>query len=413
MKKVRNENWNKNPEKTLSVLLQEAGKMNHDFKEEVKPYLHDLETAGAAVATIHEIGNIITSNNSYTETFYGALYGVIGVQIVSGWYYTNKYKRFKKGVMEIGDVIQITRPKAFSGIAQSKEVGNRSGSTVDTPHRHNADVQYFAQNLKAYYKDTIDRDELKRAFATISAFGSFYDAKLRNVYNMYELDEQLVFKYLTLKALSNASAPTITYTAGATDEGTAKNILKAVRKTVKKMYFASTSYNLAGILNALSDGDRLNVIMPIDTAEDISVDALAGAFNLDKLEVQNRVFDIDQFNLADFEAIRLANIGVIDYTTTAPSSSDADDYISGTLEADGTTTIYVAKADIPTVSDVAAFIFSDDFFQIYDNLFEMKTRENEEGLFWNYFLHIWQTWAVSRFAQFAVIKKAAAAGGGS
>ena len=69
------------------------------------------------------------------------------------------------------------------------------------------------------------------------------------------------------------------------------------------------------------------------------------------------------------------------------------------------TPIYILKSDVPTATDVVGFIFADDFYQIYDNLFEMYTRMNESGVFQNYFLHVWQTWAVSMFAQSAVIKK--------
>lgn len=391
--------WNGKSDVLLNLIRETAH--NSAYKEDV-PEFHITGNAEADVASIHEIGDIITSNNSYTETFYDALYGVIGAQIVSGWYYTNKYKAFKKGLMQIGDVIQIVRPKAFKGEAMPKEVAQRFGADVDAPNRHGVDTQYFARNLMAKYKDTIDRDELKRAFASVSSFDSFVSAKLQNVYNMYEVDEQLTFKYLTLTAINQNNMATVEYTYADNAEINAKNLIKAVKNTCGKMTYPTENWNLAKVLNSVTDRNALNVVLPIEVSTDISVDALAGAFNLDKIAMTQKLYEIDQFELTDNEAIRLACIGVIPSGTTKPDGEE-DTYITGVDEFG--TPLYIMKSDVPTATDVVGFIFADDFYQIYDNLFEMYTRMNESGVFQNYFLHVWQTWAVSMFAQCAVIKK--------
>lgn len=362
--------WNGKTDVLLNLIKENVSDVG--YKNDVPEA--DFSDAEGATANIHDIGNIITSNNSYTELFYDNLYGVIGMQIVSGWHYTNKFKAFKKGLMQIGDVIQITRPKAFTGHNKNKDVSERSGSDVDSPERHGVDAQYFARNIVATYHDTVDREELKRAFASVSSFETFVTAKLTNIYNMYEVDEQLVFKYLVITAINHNNAKTVTYTKGASDEENAKNIIKAVKNTCGKMTFPSTDYNLAKVLNAVNSKSELNVIMPVDINTNISVDALAGAFNLDKMEMTQKLYEIDNFELSDYEKTRLTAIGVDCSTLTMPEN-------------------------------VACIIFADDFFQIYDNLYEMYTRLNESGLFQNYFLHVWQTWAVSEFAQFAVVKQ--------
>lgn len=398
--------WNGKSDVLLNLIRETC--VSNEYKEAV-PEIHYTGNAEADVATIHEIGNIITSNNSYTETFYNALYGVIGAQIIAGWYYTNKYKNFKKGVMQIGDVIQIARPKTFKGTSVPKEVENRNGSDVDAPNRHGTTTQFFARNLVCRYKDTIDRDELKRAFASISSFDGFVSAKLQFVYNMYEVDEQLTFKYLTLTAINQNNAPAIEYTKISNSaEATAKNIIKAVKNTCGLMTYPKSTYNLAQVMNSVQDRKNLNIIMPVNVYTDISVDALAGAFNMSELEMKQKLYEIDSFTLEDDEAVRLACIGVIPYVTTEPEDYDEDDdnYIVDTNEEGQT--IYIDREDVPTIDEdepVACVIFADDFYQIYDNVFEMYTRMNESGLFQNYFLHVWQTWAVSMFAQFAVVKQ--------
>jgi hypothetical protein len=35
---------------------------------------------------------------------------------------------------------------------------------------------------------------------------------------------------------------------------------------------------------------------------------------------------------------------------------------------------------------------------VYDNLFQLETVRNSKGLYYNYFLHVWQTLSASRFA---------------
>jgi hypothetical protein len=47
---------------------------------------------------------------------------------------------------------------------------------------------------------------------------------------------------------------------------------------------------------------------------------------------------------------------------------------------------------------VAGVIIDEDFVQIYDNVFEMRDMPVANTLDHNYFLHMWQTYAVSPFA---------------
>ena len=50
------------------------------------------------------------------------------------------------------------------------------------------------------------------------------------------------------------------------------------------------------------------------------------------------------------------------------------------------------------LNKVAGVIIDEDFVQIYDNVFEMRDMPVANTLDHNYFLHMWQTYAVSPFA---------------
>jgi len=55
--------------------------------------------------------------------------------------------------------------------------------------------------------------------------------------------------------------------------------------------------------------------------------------------------------------------------------------------------------------DVYGCLVDEQFFQIFDDLIQFKSFENPEGLYWNYYLHIWQTVAYSILVNAVIFKK--------
>ena len=45
-----------------------------------------------------------------------------------------------------------------------------------------------------------------------------------------------------------------------------------------------------------------------------------------------------------------------------------------------------------------AVLIDESFFMVYDTLQKMETIRNPQGLYWNYYYHIWQVLSTSRFA---------------
>jgi uncharacterized protein YjdB len=92
--------------------------------------------------------------------------------------------------------------------------------------------------------------------------------------------------------------------------------------------------------------DDLYIIMDADLNAEVDVDVLAKAFNMDR-------------------------------TTFLGHSLVIDGFASTGLKA-----VMVDK----------------NFFMVYDQLLKMETVRNSKGLYWNYFLHVWQVLSASRFA---------------
>ena len=61
------------------------------------------------------------------------------------------------------------------------------------------------------------------------------------------------------------------------------------------------------------------------------------------------------------------------------------------------------------VPTVRAALVDEAFFQIYDDLFVIKSFDNGESLYMNYWLHVWQTMAYSILVNAVVFDTAEAA----
>lgn len=321
----------------------------------------------ADTVSLRKIGDIVTSNDSASHTFYGALFGVVGMQEVIGMAHQNKYKEFKKGIMSVGDVIQFITPKDFTGTALPA-LADRTGEYVDAPSRHDVYSQYAAKNVEAYYKDTFDMVELKTAFTSLSNFENFYNAKIANMYTMYQYDEELTFMYLLGKMATGVTPVEMDYGT------TRKSQIAKVKATVKKACnLPSKSYNPRGALWK-SNLEDIIIFAEVDTLTDVEVNELAAAFQIDKMEIRSRIIDLNSFVLDNDQVARLKAIGVMGSSETAPA-----------------------------VTDLKYIIVDKKGIQVYDNYIGMKTRENEEGLFYNNILHWQATYAWVNWTTFVAI----------
>ena len=127
------------------------------------------------------------------------------------------------------------------------------------------------------------------------------------------------------------------------------------------MRYPSTEYNAYSKMSGSSskvttwtDESRVVVILNSDVATEIDVDVLAAAFNMDKANFLGRVIEVDGFN---------------------------DDKILGV-------------------------ICDEAFLQIYSNLFRFDEFYNARTMSWNYYLHTWDTFAISPFANAVILATA-------
>jgi hypothetical protein len=130
-----------------------------------------------------------------------------------------------------------------------------------------------------------------------------------------------------------------------TSEAAAKDFVKTVRKAINDVSFVSSLYNKAGV-KTRTEAQDLVLLVHKDVVAEVDVEVLAKAFNLGKTDFQ-------------------AEIEVMD--------------------------------DFGAMTDTYALLIDKSFFMVYDTLREVAQQYNADGLFTNYFFHVWQILSTSQF----------------
>ena len=306
----------------------------------------------ATETNIQQIANVLF-DDGYTpmlNEFVSSLVNRIVLTIVRNKSFSNPLAMFKKGSIPLGTDIQeiytnpaTAEPYELSDAAMAKIL------TITDPDTHTA---YYRRNRQDLYTKTVAREALQAAFKSWDDFGAYVDSIAQSLYSGNYIDEFNYTKALIDGAVKNDKVIK-QIAVEPTNESTAKKFLKQVRALTKKLSFPSTEYNAytkmsgkEGKITTWTDKDRIVFITTADVMSELDVDALAGAFNLEKADFLTRVIEVDKF---------------------------ADDKILGV-------------------------ICDESWLQIYDNLFKMDEEYNGRVMATNFYLHAWGTYAISPFA---------------
>ena len=190
------------------------------------------------------------------------------------------------------------------------------------------------------------------------------------IYTGASYDEFLVMKLMIAQKILEGRMYPVTF-----DESDLKNLTKALKGISNKMEFMSPNYNIAGVRNfALKDNQYLLINAEYDANMD--VDVLASAFNMDKAQFMGHRVLVDSFGALDIERLNvLFDAEIQSGKMTMPTT-----------------------AQLEAVDAVPAIIIDGDWFMVFDNLATFTENYNGQGLYWNYFYHVWKTFSISPFA---------------
>lgn len=224
----------------------------------------------------------------------------IAKQVITSVTADDRLSELEKGTIENGTTVeQIVVGLAEPGVYTD----TYDGTDATDPFKAldpNLVVRYFDEWTSRQYSAKVSNQKFRKIMLSGGSAGQIAEMV---VASLMEGENQT--NYETVRDMfKNGSAVTSTMPVAkqvleadqlhdpANVEKKVKEILLAIRNAVSGMTFVNTTYNGAG-LKRKTNKDDIMIIMPYEFYNLVSVDVLAGIFNVDKLEVQNRVILID------------------------------------------------------------------------------------------------------------------------
>lgn len=294
----------------------------------------------ATQENIKDIGKIITSYMPAQNEFLHNLVNRIGLTMVTSKAYKNPYAMFKRGFLEFGESVE----EIFVNIAKAHEF-NQELAETNVFKREIPDVNavFHTLNSKLFYKTTVSNEELRNAFLSAEGVSDLIGRIVDSLYSGSEYDEFLTMKQMLINSYNNGALDVVTIPTPTA--ANAKQIVSTIKGVSNQIEFMSNKYNAFGVLTRTEKRDQ---ILFINAAFDavIDVEVLASAFNMDKAQFMGQRVLIDDF---------------------------------------GGTNIVAALVDR-------------DWFMVFDKEIGFTENYNGEGLYWNYWLHVWKIYSNSPYA---------------
>lgn len=314
--------------------------------------------------SIRDIGNIIMSYAPLQNEFISNMVNRIITVWVQSKAYRNPWSFFSKGELELGETIEqvwidILQPFQFDPALAEKQVFKREAPNVQ------AVFHYI--NSKLFYKVTIEREQLRAAFVTESGLENMVTKIVEQLATSEQMDEFEIMKYLIARHILDGhfypiSIPTIS-------GDNARAITAVIKEASDKILFPSRLYNPAGVKNFTAK-DNQYLISNAYWNSNMDVNVLSTAFNMEKSEFMGHRVLVDGFDVLDNE--RLAAL-IPDFTP-------------------------LTDAELEALREIPSVLVDGDWMVFVTRLREMKDMPNGEGLYWNYWYHVWKTYSMSPFS---------------
>lgn len=329
----------------------------HDFREAPNPDVLNAIRNNASrdyreripEATQANIQETVAELHRYRglrNEFVDALVDRIGLEVFRGTVWNNPLQVFKKGMLEFGRTVEEVQTGLITATVHDWD---RDSLEKDVFGQAKLDVQtsFHTINRELKYKITVNEIALRRAFLTENGLGSFVHNMMSVPATSNQFDEFLTMANLLVENYDNGGFFKVNVPAiEGGDQNTARNLLRELRAWADTVSFISTKYNASGMPVA-ADRDKLVVITTPEVKASLDVDALSAAFNIERADVPYRIVSI--------------------------------------------------PAEHWPIPGAQAVLTTEDFFQVWDTLFENRAIQNPDGLYENRWAHHHGIFSLSRF----------------
>lgn len=252
-------------------------------------------------ATLDNLQQIFTTMMAYSQgrnTVIPSLLERIGLQTVDTNAWRNPLAMYKKDPMRYG----MTHEETFVNMCKGKLYDPRESYEYAFQQYQSYIMSVFHKvNLQMQYPVTITYDNLRSAFLSEYGIRDMMAAKMESAVTGANWDEYNAMKGMLDAGYVQQILPAVTVPA-VTDESTAKTLLTEIKAAVNEFRFPNPANNIAGATSASEPYNLIWVTTPRVDAN-ISVEALAYAFNMDKAQVDVRTVIVDKFDNAAIQGV--------------------------------------------------------------------------------------------------------------
>lgn len=320
---------------------------------------------------VKAIGATVMAYPGFQNEFLDCLVNKIASTYVMAKMFTNPLAMFKKGELNLGETVELI----FNDIIKARQYNIETAENeVFKRGDANALTAYVSINSKIFYKATVEPNQLAHAFITETGFYALIENITAQLVNSASQDEFMAMKYLVVKQLLDGKFKVVQIPE--VNKTNMDDIITAIKTVSNEIEFPSTgvNYNYAGV-HTFSTKDDQYLIMSSAFDASMDVNALAAAFNMEKKEFLGHRVRIDSFGAIDVDRLNAMFEGVAGY------------------EEPGTD-VLTAMASVPAI-----LIDRDWFFILNQNLQNgVDTLQNPEGMYRNYWRHIWTAYNTNPFA---------------
>lgn len=298
----------------------------------------------ATAENIHDVGDAILNFEAQANEFVNALINRIGLVILNNRMASNPLAALKKGRLAVGETIE----EVYIDVIKAQTYDPRAAQdTLFKRHLPNVLSVFHSVNSELNYPLTISNEQLRKAFLSYDSLDRFIAGLVDSMYKSATLDEFILMKQL-ISEYGEGGRFIVEPITAVTDAATAREAMIKIKAVSDGMTIFNNAMNYAGVWTSTPKEDQYLITTPNFNAR-MDVDVLAAAFHMDKAEFAGHVIVVD--NIGD-----LADNGI------------------------------------------EAILVDKNWYQVYDYLRTFKTAYNGEGLYWNYFYHVWTVYSLSPFS---------------
>ena len=309
---------------------------------------------------VKAIGATVMAYPGFQNEFLDCLVNKIASTYVMAKMFTNPLAMFKKGELNLGETVELI----FNDIVKARQYDiSKAENEVFKRGDANALTAYVSINSKVYYKATVEPNQLAHAFLTETGFYALIENITAQLVNSASQDEFMAMKYLVVKQLMSGKFKVVEIPQ--VNKTNMDDIITTIKTVSNEIEFPSTgvNYNYAGV-HTFSTKDEQYLIM--SSAFDAS---------MEKKEFMGHRVRIDSFGAIDVDRLNAMFDGVAGYEAPTPE-------------------VLEAMASVPAI-----LIDRDWFFILNQNLQNgVDTLQNPEGMYRNYWRHIWTAYNTNPFA---------------